>query len=100
MKKLLTILLLVVPINFTIDIVGADRYADVSVVHSGLHRSDGMEDVHVVRSSENFVRMEGTTEAREKDFLSDLKGLAQDRFDVAARRAQDGSLAITLRKIK
>lgn len=100
MKKLLLILLLLVPLNFTIDIVGTNRFADISVVHTGLHRSDGVERVHVVRSNENFVRMEGVTKAKEKDFLSDLEGLAQDRFDVTTQRAQDGSLAITLRKIK
>ena len=85
--------------RFSVEILGTSRFEDIAVIHDGLRRSDGVLDLRVVRSSRNYVKLEGTTSGGVDHLISDLAGLAQDRFDVKAERPHQGFIAITLRKL-
>lgn len=84
---------------FTIDILNAPGFADVNVVQRGLSNSDEVGYIAVSRSSKNYIQLTGETNGNTENFLSDLKGLVQDRFTFESSQTRDGTLAITLRKI-
>jgi hypothetical protein len=99
MKKLATLITLLIAIHFTVDLLGTPHFEDVGVIQSGLEKADGIESIYVARSSRNFVRLKGVATCKREQLLNDLKGLAQDRFNVEVEDKADGSLIITLRKI-
>lgn len=86
-------------IPFTIDVLNATNFSDVDMIQRGLDKSDTVEHIAISRTGKGFTRFSGTAKDGADDFLSDLKGLAQDRFTVETIERPDGSLAITLRKI-
>ena len=45
--------------RFSVEILGTSRFEDIAVIHDGLRRSDGVLDLRVVRSSRNYVKLEG-----------------------------------------
>lgn len=99
MRKLATLITLVTAFRFTIDLLGTPHFQDVEVIQRGLERADGVEFVYVARSSRNFTRLEGIAKCPRKNFMSDLNGLAQERFTVEVEEKIDGTLIITLRKM-
>ncbi len=85
--------------SFTVDILDTKNFGDVNTVLAGLQRADGVNEVSVVRSNRNFVKLAGTMEGDAEHLINDIKGLSQDRFSVKARNLEDGTLAITLRRL-
>lgn len=85
-------------VSFIIDIIGTNTFDDVSVIQSGIRKSDGTLNVNITSSTKNLVRLEGLTKASSKSFASDIFGLALNRFDIEQTVKPDGSIFITLRK--
>ena len=86
-------------VAIVIDVFGTARFEDVAFLQRNLIRIDGTSPFAVRGTGDNYVRLEGSTRGSIDDFLGDLKGLAQDRFEFEALRSE-GLVTVTLRKIK
>ena len=81
-----------------IDVFGTARFEDVAFLQRNLVRVDGTSPFAVRGTGKNYVRLEGSTHGSIEDFLDDLKGLVQDRFEFEFSRGEEG-VTVTLRKM-
>jgi hypothetical protein len=86
--------------DFALDIIGTSQFEDINHLKKGMMRSDGADGVRVTRSSRNFTRIMGTFQGKREDFEHDLAGLAQDRFAVRVVEEKDGTVLVTITKLR
>jgi hypothetical protein len=89
---------LATPSTIVIDVFGTARFEDVAFLQRNLLRVDGASPFAVRGTGDNYVRLEGSTHGQVDDFLDDLTGLAQDRFEMEVARGER-VVTVTLRKL-
>lgn len=86
-------------VPFTLIIVGTRHYSDVDVMRRNVARIPAMQRLVPTVSSQKHLQFAGVFGGSEESLLSDIEGLASDRFEVKTRQDKTRGLVITLRKI-
>ncbi|HPQ80630.1 MAG TPA: hypothetical protein PLZ86_02785 [bacterium] len=85
---------------FTLIIMGTRHYSDVDVMRRNVAKIPSVRKLVQTVSSQQHVQFAGEFSGEEDPVISDIKGLAADRFDVRTRHDKKLGFVITLRKIE
>lgn len=85
-------------IPFEITIIGTRYYTDVSPVINGLKRSPSAKNLTASSETQGNIVYIGSYLGTPEALLSDLRGLAADRFGLESRQGKDGRWIFTLKK--
>lgn len=88
------------PISFTLIIVGTKHYQDADIMRRNIARIPLMQRFTPIVSSQNHIQFTGIFGGSREGLLSDIQGLAADRFELQSRDDKIRGLVITLRKIQ
>ncbi|MBN1283684.1 MAG: hypothetical protein JXA24_07945 [Proteobacteria bacterium] len=86
--------------GFAIIILGTRSAADVRVIEKNLRSLPYVSLMVPTVMSQQHLEFQGRMSASDEAMVADVAGLAQDRYEVKARREHRRGLVITLRKIK
>lgn len=86
-----------------IAIVGTSRYQDTNFIVSNLNRSSQVLGISLSVSGRDFIVFKGRYSGSPESLVEEIRGLAQDRFEVEVEKNKKSSpknaLSVTLKKI-
>jgi hypothetical protein len=86
--------------QFKIVILGTRYYSDANTIKSGLSRSPSVQSLSPTVVTQKHVEYVGQYTGAGEGLISDVQGLALNRFEVESNRDKAGLVTITLRKLK
>ena len=86
--------------RFTVVILGTRNADDVKVIEKNLRKLPQVKLFVPTMVSQQHLEFEGSMTTGDDAMIADVQSLAQDRYDVVAKRESKRGLVITLRKIK
>lgn len=85
---------------FKMTILGTRYRTDVEAVISSLTKSRATRNLVPSGISQNHLEYSGIYMGSADSLLADLKGLSENRYNLESQISNDGTIAITLRKIQ